>query len=138
MNENKEYKYTYVNGDTVTLKASELPEKWIRILERMDHEERKNDRNERRRHLSLQALDPNSNYLTARRDGLNEMQHRATWQWLRKHISEREADIAEAYFMYGYTTVEIAREYGISFQAVSKTITHTQKKLKKLKDEVEF
>ena len=122
MSRELEYTYKFVDGSSVTLTARGdcaderklISEKWLELLEEMDHEEQLNNRREKRRHCSLERRDPNGKYLVAQQGGENELERVLTWTAICQVLSKNERFVAEKAFIEGYSSKEIAAMTGVT------------------------
>jgi hypothetical protein len=107
MSRELEYTYKFVDGSSVTLTARGdcanerklISEKWLELLEEMDHEEQLNNRREKRRHCSLERRDPNGKYLFAQQGGENELERVLTWTAICQVLSKNERFVAKKHLL---------------------------------------
>mgnify|MGYP002869851013 CR=1 FL=1 len=117
MENKKEYRYIYANGDVAVLTAGSgegrISEEWIQILKDLDRQEYNNIHTETRRHCSLNALDPDEYYLPAVKDGFDEYMCRELWNEIKDELTVKEAEIAEKIFIEGYSVKEVMALQGL-------------------------
>lgn len=126
-----EYIYTFATGETVPLGKEQISEEWIHILEELDRVEYNNDHAETRRHCSLQARDPKGKVLVSGTDGFEELSLQISWEEMKSVLSERDREIAEQRFIFGYSTPEIGMMFGLSPRGAREAVYRIKNKLKK-------
>ena len=139
MSRKLEYTYEFVDGNSVTLTARGdcaderklISEKWLELLEEMDHEEQLNNRRETRRHCSLERRDPNGKYLVARK-GEDELERVLTWTAISQVVPKNERFVAEKAFIEGYTPKEIAAMTGVTERRIQQIRTQVRKKIRNI------
>ena len=126
-----EYTYTFATGETVTLTEEHISEKWVHVLKEMDRKEYNNNQAESRRHCSLQARDPKGKVIVSDVDGFEEFNLLLSWEEMRSVLSERDSEIAEQKFVFGYSTPEIGLMFGLSPRGAREAVFRIKNKLKK-------
>ena len=130
MSRKLEYTYEFVDGNSVTLTAKGdcaderrlISEKWLELLEEMDHEEQLNNRRETRRHCSLERRDPVGMYLARRTGGEDELERVLTWTAICQVLTKNERFVAEKALIEGYTTKEIAEMTGVTERRIQQIL----------------
>ena len=130
MGKNYKYIYTFATGETITLSEVDLAEEWYFILKEMDIEEQRLNRKETRRHTSLYAYDPFECILASRRDGFDDYEYRELWKEIHGTLTRREREVANRYYVDGYTAEEIAGCLGLTTRRVQQIIKGTKNKMK--------
>ena len=140
MSRELEYTYKFVDGSSVTLTARGncaderklISEKWLELLEEMDHEEQLNNRREKRRHCSLERRDPNGKYLVAQQGGENELERVLTWTAICQVLSKNERFVAEKAFIEGYSSKEIAAMTGVTKRRIQQIREQIREKIRNI------
>ena len=140
MSRKLEYTYEFVDGNSVTLTAKGdcadekrlISEKWLELLEEMDHEEQLNNRREKRRHCSLERRDPNGKYLVAQQGGENELERVLTWTAICQVLSKNERFVAKKAFIEGYSSKEIAAMTGVTKRRIQQIREQIREKIRNI------
>ena len=140
MSRELEYTYKFVDGSSVTLTARGdcaderklISEKWLELLEEMDHEEQLNNRREKRRNCSLERRDPNGKYLVAQQGGENELERVLTWTAICQVLSKNERFVAEKAFIEGYSSKEIAAMTGVTKRRIQQIREQIREKIRNI------
>lgn len=122
--------YKFANETTVV----EVDEKWGSIIVDLDRQEYNNNQKEKRRHCSLEALDPDGVLLSTDEDIEEDVVFEESKEKLEKAIeslTETQKAIVNALFFEGMTAVQYAQQCGISPGAIRSEKHRILKKLKK-------
>jgi RNA polymerase sigma factor (sigma-70 family) len=126
------YNYYFTDG---TASAVEVSEEWLAILTATDKREKNNNRRHTRRHISLDYM--NTFDLDAEAEGSDPYEtllKKEDENNVRKAVnllSEKQRELVEKVFFAEKSLREIARETGISHQALSKQMAVIYKNLRK-------
>lgn len=108
-----EYKYTYANGEVITITAKALgteTDKWIEILVHMDKTELNNERAETRRHISIDESDPEG-VIFASKDCVEQLvEDKELMMMFYKTLSGNERYVFIGRYVDGLTMDEVAKE----------------------------
>lgn len=105
--------YTY-EFCTEQIEITGIDPEWIKVLEDMDREERNNTQRERRRHVSLDALDPAGDKLESGEDIESLMAAAELIDAIQQALTDRQLMVFELRFCQGLSGAETARELGVS------------------------
>lgn len=138
MENKKEYRYTYANGEAVVLTTGngdgQISEEWIRILEDLDRQEYNNMHKETRRHCSLNAFDPDEYYLASGKDEFDDFEAGILWEEMKGLLTETEIEIAGRIFIEGYSVKEAMAMMGLGKSRMYELVGSIRKKLKKFSE----
>lgn len=125
-------KYEFVTGEVVEI---EVDEKWGKILEDLDFEEKMNDRKETRRHVSLDTGAEWSGWLITDDDPegdiIEMIETRKDFDRAMSLLNERQQELLHALFVEGKTQAECAARNGVRQAAIAQQLETIRKKLKK-------
>lgn len=125
-------KYTFADGTTNEVEVSD--EFFILHLQLLQ-EEKRNHWKETRRHISLNYLTDNGiDFESPAADPLSALLQNEDKERIHKAISklsDKQKRLVQAVFYEGKSLREIARQAGISHQALSKQLVTVYKKIKK-------
>ena len=126
-------KYEFVTGEVVEV---EVDEKWGKILEDLDFEEKMNDRKETRRHVSLDTGAEWSGWLITDDDPegdiIEMIETRRDLTKALSVLSENQIKLVKALFVEGFSQEEYAEKNGVTQVAIARQLDRIRKKLKKL------
>ena len=126
-------KYEFVTGEVVEV---EVDEKWGKILEDLDFEEKMNDRKETRRHVSLDTGAEWSDWLITDDDPegdiIEMIETRRDLTKALSVLSENQIKLVKALFVEGFSQEEYAEKNGVTQVAIARQLDRIRKKLKKL------
>ena len=128
-----EYKYTYANGEVVTITAKALgdeTDKWIEILVHMDRTDLNNERAETRRHVSIDEEDPEG-VIFASGDCVEQLvEDKELLMMFYKTLAGKERYVFLGRFYDGLTMEEVAHELHTTKGCVCKIEKKIMNKLK--------
>ena len=113
----------------------DVDDEWANILIDLDRVEYNNDHAETRRHCSLDEYDADGNLVASGVNIENEYLAREDRERLHAAIEAlepRQRQLMKSYYFKHMGLEDIARDEGISFQAVSQAIHRAEKRLKKI------
>ena len=126
-------KYEFVTGEVVEV---EVDEKWGKILEDLDFEEKMNNRKETRRHVSLDTGAEWSDWLITDDDPegdiIEMIETRRDLTKALSVLSENQIKLVKALFVEGFSQEEYAEKNGVTQVAIARQLDRIRKKLKKL------
>ena len=125
-------KYEFVTGEVAEI---EVDEKWGKILEDLDFEEKMNDRKETRRHVSLDTGAEWSDWLITDDDPegdiIEMIETRRDLTKALSVLSENQIKLVKALFVEGFSQEEYAEKNGVTQVAIARQLDRIRKKLKK-------
>lgn len=125
-------KYEFVTGEVVEI---EVDEKWGKIIEDLDFEERMNDRKETRRHVSLDTGAEWSDWLITDDDPegdiIEMIETRNDFNRAMSILNDKQRELIHALFVKGRTQAEYAAITGVERTAVTHQLATIRNKLKK-------
>lgn len=125
-------KYEFVTGEVAEI---EVDEKWGKIIEDLDFEEKMNDRKETRRHVSLDTGAEWSDWLITDDDPegdiIEMIETRKDFDRAMSFLNEKQRELMHALFVEGKTQAECAVKNGVRQAAIAQQLETIRKKLKK-------
>lgn len=126
-------KYTFADGTTSEI---EVTDELYALHEQLANEEKRNNKRETRRHISLTYFDDMGiEFESTAADPFTALIRRDDEERIHKAISKltnKQRALLEKVFNQNMSLREIARQTGVTHQALSKQIATIYKKLKKL------
>ena len=128
-----EYKYTYANGEVVTITAKALEnetDKWIEILVHMDRTDLNNERAETRRHVSIDEADPEGVIFASKDCVAQLVEDKELMMMFYKTLAGKERYVFLGRFYDGLSMEEVAHELHVTKSCVCKIEKKIMDKLK--------
>ena len=127
------YRYGFVTGNETV----EVPEEWAAVLREMDQEEMNNGRRETRRHSSLEKLLEEGVDFAAPGNAESVLMENEYSPETEKALDCLTETQRRRLLMYceGMTYMEIAKQEGVSFQKIGKSVQQAKKNFEKFFDE---
>ena len=126
------FKYDFGNGES---REIEISEEWYDILFALDEEEARNNRKETRRHSSLTGMDYEGEWFAAPDvDVFQEVLCRFTANELQnamRTLTPCQQELVRRVFLSGESLESIAREEGVTGQAIGNRLAKIYARLKK-------
>ncbi len=129
----KHYTYHFSDGTKSTV---EVTDEMYETLTEMDACERKNNRTETRRHISVSVLSESNIEILALDEDLSDLiiakENISNLQEAIKSLTADEQNLVRLYYFDNLTLEVIAQKYGVQKPAISKRLSRILRKLKKV------
>lgn len=130
----KKYTYRFTDG---TINTVEITDALYDILTEMDSAERKNNRTETRRHISLSVLSETSSTEEDLAEQLIVKERVSIVRKAIKFLSAYEQKLIDLYYFQHFTLQEVAQKFGVQKPAICKRLTRILGKLRKILQNME-